>query len=436
MSKQQLSRRQFLCVSGAATAGLLLTACAPAQTSGGQATGAGNGAVMEPVTLEYWYWADSPEQGALYTDSIAKFVEQSDSGITVNTDLITTVADQRQKLLTAYAADAGMPDCSHGSDGWLTEFTEAGMLVALDDRLHEWAVFSDWLPGVLSTTKGKPSDPMTMVTNQLLVSYMYYRADWLSEAGLEPPDTLDDVLEVATALNDPPNHYGYGLRGGDGGGLTQQVGHYLKGNGVAMIAEDGTVDFDSPEAIETVDWWLSLFTKHGVTQPSAVTDKFPELFAALQGDKLALMHHGIWSWKIQESALGDKVSATPIPRGSEQRFISSFGEGTCIYSTSEHQDAAWALAAFLGEPEIVRIFSLERGGAPMLTSLLGEEVYQENRFYRAILDASDAWGTYPSWHPNWTPMQSIWGPEVQRALREEITAADLCGTIAKFLREG
>ncbi len=433
MKKSNLSRRDFLSLSSATAAGLILAACAP--PAGQETDSGGSVPATEAVTLEYWYWADSPEQGALYTDSIDKYVEQTDTGTTVNTDLITTVADQRQKLLTAFAAEAGMPDCSHSSDAWLTEFTEAGMLVPLDDHLSEWEVFSDWLPGVLPTTRGKPSDPMTMVTNQLLVSYMYYRADWLGEAGLEPPDTLDDVLEVATALNDPPNHFGYGLRGGDGHGLTQQVGHYLKGNGVEMIAEDGTVDFDSPEAIETVDWWISLFTKHKVTQPSAVTDKFPELFAALQGDKLALMHHGIWSWKIQEDALGEKVSATPIPQGSERRFIDSFGEGTCIYTTSEHQDEAWDLASFLGQSETVRLFSLERGGAPMLTSLLDEEVYQENRFYRAILDASDAWSKYPSWHPNWTPMLSVWGPELQRALREEITAADLCSTIATFLRD-
>ncbi|MEZ4863919.1 MAG: substrate-binding domain-containing protein [Caldilineaceae bacterium] len=435
MNKAKVSRRQFLYLSSVTTAGALLAACVAPQTPAGDqaASGSGGAAAMEPVTLDYWFWADSPEQAALTTDTIDKYMEQSDSGITVNTDLISTVADQRQKLLQSYAADAGMPDFSMGSDSWLTEFTEAGMLVDIGERLNGWATYSEWLPAAKRAAHGKPDDPMTMVTNQLLVNYMYYRADWLDEAGLTPPDTLDDVLTVATALNNPPDRFGYGLRGGDGNGFTQQVGHYIKGNGAEIIADDGTVDLDSPAAIEAVDWWLKLFTEHKVTQPSAVTDKFPELFAALQGNKLALMHHGIWSWKIQEEALGDAVSATAIPAGSVRRFVDSFGEGTCIYTTSQKQDAAWEVAAFLGEVDSVRNYSLNRGGAPMLTSLVGSEGY-DNRFYRAIMDVSDAWGKYPSWHPNFTPMLSVWGPEVQRALREEITAEELCKTAADFLR--
>ena len=445
MKKSNLSRRDFLRLSSATAASLVLASCVPQPAPGGQA-GSGEQEkaadapepappAAEPVTLAYWFWADSPEQGELTTDPINQFQEQTDTAITVNTDMITTVADQRQKLLTAFAAGAGMPDLSMAGDAWLTEFTEAGMLVDLGDRLNNWDTFNEWLPAARRAAYGKPDDPLTMVTNQLLVNYMYYRADWLDEAGLEPPDTLDDVLEVATALNDPPDHFGYGLRGGDGNGFTQQVGHYIKGNGAEIIAEDGTVDMDSPEAIEAVDWWIKLFTEHKVAQPSAVTDRFPELFAALQGGKLALMHHGIWSWKIQEEALGEAVSATPIPRGGARRFVDSFGEGTCIYTTSENQDAAWELAAYMGEVDVVRNYSLNRGGAPMLTSMADEETYQENRFYRAIMDVSDSWDKYPSWHPNFTPMLSVWGPELQRALREEITAEDLCKTVATFLRE-
>ena len=436
MRKRTFSRRKFLSMAGVGTAGLVLAACGGgSQESGGGETSSAPSS-PDPATLAYWFWADSPEQGALTTDPINEFVEQTGSKIQVNTDMITTVADQRQKLLTAFAAGAGMPDVSMASDSWLTEFTEAGMLVDIGDRLENWDTFKEWLPGALPTARGKPSDPMTMVTNQLLVNYLYYRKDWLDEAGMEPPDSLDDVLEVAKALNDPPNRSGYGLRGGDGGGFLQQAGHYLKGNGVEIVTEDGEIDMDSDAAVETIDWWVSLFSEHEVAQPSAVTDKFPELFAGLQGGKLALMHHGIWSWKIQEEALGDTISATPIPRGSARRFIDAFGEGTCIYNTSENQDAAWELAAFMGEVDRVRNYSLNRGGAPMLTSLVDEEVYVENRFYRAIMDVSDDWGKYPSWYVNFTPMLSVWGPEIQRTLRGEITAKEFCDTIAKFLREG
>ncbi len=454
MTRSKTTRRDFLTMSAAASvSGIFLAACGEEATDDGAATAAEETAAEESdqsessgestdsaapaadaVTLSYWYWADSPEQAKITTDMLDAFMAGNDN-ITVEYDNVVTVADQRQKLLQSFSAGAGMPDLSMASDGWLTEFTEAGMVVGLDDRLAGWDTYADWLPGALPTAKGAPGDPQTMVTNQLLVNYLYYRQDWLDEAGLTPPDTLDDVLDVAKALNSPPDRFGYGLRGGDGGGFLQQAGHYLKGNGVDIIAEDGTVDMDSEAAIETIDWWTGLYRDEGVTQPSAVTDKFPELFAALQGNKLALMHHGIWSWKIQEEALGDAISATPIPAGSAGRFVDAFGEGTSIYTTSENVDAAWEVAAYMGEIDQVRTYSLGRGGAPMLGALTGEDAYN-NRFYQAIMSVSDSWGKFPSWHPNYTPMLSEWGPNIQRCLNGEITAEEFCTTIAEFLRNG
>ena len=48
--------------------------------------------------IEFWFWADDPYQASLHTDSLKKFQEQNPN-IIVKTDLITTVADQRKKLL-------------------------------------------------------------------------------------------------------------------------------------------------------------------------------------------------------------------------------------------------------------------------------------------------------------------------------------------------
>src|SRR5215207_6021602 len=74
--------------------------------------------------VEFWFWADDPYQASLHTDSLKKFQEQNPN-IVVKTDFIATVADQRKKLLTAFAAQAGMPDVSHAPGGWLPEFYDA-----------------------------------------------------------------------------------------------------------------------------------------------------------------------------------------------------------------------------------------------------------------------------------------------------------------------
>lgn len=388
------------------------------------------------TVVEFWFWADDPYQASLHTDSLKKFQEKTPS-IAVRTDLIVTVADQRKKLLTAFAANAGMPDVTHGTGGWLPEYYDAKMIVPLESRLKGWKTFEDWLPAIQRLSKGgRPQDQIGIVTNQILVPYLYYRADWFEEAKLKPPDTLDQMLEVARALNKPPDRYGFGFRGGDGGSLGQQIGLYLKGDGVEFVKPDNSVDLDSPEAIDRVQWYVDLVNKHKVTQPSALTDRFPELFAGLQGGKLALLHHGLWSWKTQEAVLKEKVSATPIPSGKKGRFASTGVEGSILYATSKKQDEGWQVAAFLGEPEQAKLFMYERGSGPIMKSLLDDKIFKENRFYKAALDSQPGWGEFPSWHPNWPKMADRWGPELQRLVKNEVNAERFCKNLADVLRKG
>jgi multiple sugar transport system substrate-binding protein len=389
-----------------------------------------------PTELLFWFWADSPDQAALHTDSLKKFEAQNPT-IAVKTDLIVNVTDQRKKLLTAYAAQAGMPDVSHATGAWVPEFSDAKMIVPLESRLKGWKTYDDWLPQIQQlATGGRAQDPPGIVVNQVLIPYLYYRADWLAAANVKPPDTLDDMLEVAKALNKPPERYGFGFRGGDNGSLGQQVGLYLKADGVEYVKADGSVDLDSQDAIDRMQWYVDLVNKHKVTQPSALTDRFPELFAGLQGGKLAMVHHGLWSWKTQETVLKEKVSAAPIPKGKKGRFASTGVEGTIIYATSKNQEEAWKVAAFLGEPEQAKLFMYERGSGPILKTLTSDPIFKENRFYKAALDSQSGWGSFPDWHPNWPKMADRWGPEIQRLVKDEINAERFCKTMADVLRKG
>ena len=137
--------------------------------------------------VEFWFWADDPYQASLHTDSLKKF-EAMNPKITVKTDLITTVADQRKKLLTAFAAQAGMPDFSHAPGGWVPEYYDAKMIVPLEARLKSWKTYDDWLPAIQKlATGGRSQDPPGIVVNQVLIPYLYYRADWLAAAKLKPP---------------------------------------------------------------------------------------------------------------------------------------------------------------------------------------------------------------------------------------------------------
>src|SRR5260221_13797823 len=138
-----------------------------------------------------------------------------------------------------------MPDCSHAPGGWVPEFYDAKMIVPLESRLKSWATYQDWLPQIQQlATGGRGQDPPGIVVNQVLIPYLYYRADWLEAANIKPPDTLDEMLEVAKALNKPPDHYGYGFRGGGNRRLGPPVGPYRSADEGEVGNADRTVDPD------------------------------------------------------------------------------------------------------------------------------------------------------------------------------------------------
>lgn len=389
----------------------------------------------KPVQLSWWFWADDADQAKMYTDVIDKFNQKSER-IQVTADFFATNPDQRKKLLTSFAAGAGVPDVTHALNGWMPEFNDAKLPLPMEDRFKTWPTYAEWLPNIEKLARVRAKDPLVFVPNQVMISYLYYRADWLAEAKLQPPDTLDELLNVARSLTKAPDRYGYGFRGGDSGGLSQQLSHYLKGNGVEIVKEDGNVDLDSPDGIATVDWYVSLYTKHKVTQPSAVTDRFPELFAGLQGGKLALMHHGLWSFRVQEKALGEKVASVQIPKGSKTRYVDTFLEGEILPATTKQRDEAWELIRYLCEPDQMRVFSAQRGAGPVAKSMLDDKIYKDNRFYKAAMASQPYWGSLPSYHKNWVKMTDRYTPEMQRLLKGEIKPDQFCKTLADVLRKG
>ena len=107
-----------------------------------------------------------------------------------------------------------------------------------------------------------------------------------------------------------------------------------------------------------------------------------------------------------------------------------------LYATSKKQDQSWELAAFLAEPEQVKLFMYERGSAAILKSMGDDPILTENRFYKAAMDSQPSWGQYPHWHKNWPKMNDRYAPEMQRLMKGEITAEQFAKTLANVLRNG
>jgi multiple sugar transport system substrate-binding protein len=385
-----------------------------------------------PITLSYWFWADDADQAKIITDAIDRF-HQKQNRIQVQPDQLPTVADTQKKVLSS-AAVGQAPDTSHGSDGWLQDMYDGEVVLPVQDYFDKWERKDDVFPNVVELSKVKPSQPILFVPNHVIVNYLYVRLDWLKEANLNPPDTFEEMLAAAKAMAKPPDRYGFGLRAGDVQGVGM-LAHWWLGNGVKIVDEKDDVDFDSPVAIETTEQYAAMYTKDKSAQPSAPSDRFPQLFAQFQGGKLAMLQHGLHSWKVQNDALGDKITAVAIPRGKVSRFTGISIEGTLIYKGTKNPEAAWEFASFMGDQEQARDFVVKRGAGPTLKSIANDPIFTENRFYKAAMDAQPSWGSLPAWHRNYLKFRDTFVPLFQQVLKEEITAKKMHEDLAKILRE-
>jgi len=127
-------------------------------------------------------------------------------------------------------------------------------------------------------------------------------------------------------------------------GIMEQGGNYF--------AEDGKhFNFNSPEAIETIQKLMDMAQKDQIVDPIIFNAD-----SEWVGDSFAQGHTAIGvlgSWYAGEAKLNypdlvfDYVTLPPM-MGSDHKFASVGGWGIAVSKSTKYADAAWKLAAFMG----------------------------------------------------------------------------------------
>ncbi|WFB09701.1 sugar ABC transporter substrate-binding protein [Streptomyces sp. LX-29] len=283
-----ISRRRLL---GTGT-GLALTG-APAAGCGSD-TGRGSGDSGGRPVIEQWYHQYG-EAG----------VEQAVRRYAAGYDRAEVRVQWRpgaydQQTATALLTDSG-PDVFEG--GPTLEQIQGGQVVDLTDLLR--GVREDFNPAVLApkTYEGRIWGVPQVIDTQLL----YYRRSLLADAGVEPPATLDALVDAARELTRGDVK---GLFLGNDGGAGVLQGTPLHAAGLAPVTEDGRPGFDDPAAARTLGKLRRLYADKSLLlgAPSDWSD--PSAF--LQG-LTAMQWSGLWALPRVRKELGDDFGVLPFP---------------------------------------------------------------------------------------------------------------------------
>lgn len=332
----------------AATATALLTA---ACTGGGaQSSSGGGGGDTEGASLRYL--VEEPEDAAAVQrleDHLADFTEQS--GIEV--ELETLPWETMNTTLQTQLRSGEGPDVFNWGSGpsFGGALAENGLLYDLTDAYEEngWEVYDFAVERVSSDGKiwGIPGEMETIG--------LFYNAAILDEVGVEPPQSLDDLREVAAAVKEA----GYvPLAAADQEGW--EGGHYLSmalssavGSERMEALMNGEESWESPEVVDALRFWQEA-NENGwlVESPTAVN--YDTATAQFFSGEAAMIPTGSWLVNEINTAMGKdaEIGYIPFPGpDGEGIWTSGLGSGPFVSASTDNPEAALELIDFLASEE-------------------------------------------------------------------------------------
>ena len=377
-------------------------------------------------TVRFWYHFDNPDNPM---SALVERFEKANPGITIEAENIPWNS-YYDNLYTAIIG-GNAPDAAMVKLFAQPRLLEMEALEPIGDRIDGWDGKADLLDKILEINEG-PDGKQYYLPVQYVVLYLYYRADLLQAAGLQPPKTCEDFLVVAKAMtkdtdaDGQPDIYGFGFRGGKGG--YDHWGPFVLSTGVRL---DGG-KLTSPEVVRANKWLVDLFREHHVFPPSAPNDGFQEIIAAFQQGRTAMTIHHIGSSNAMVKALGDKVSAVPVPECNGGRWTSYGDESLAVLSAAEDKDDAWKWISFLATGDNNAEFNKATGQLPISKSASETWNLHEKRFVQATVQSLPFAHTLPADPATADFVNTVWPTSMQRALTGAITPEEMLEEIQEL----
>ena len=239
---------------GTAAATALLVLVTTAAACGGEDSGSGS----ESITV--WTTDTLPDRVRKTEAIVAAFTEESG----VDVELVGVAEDQFTQTLTSAAASGELPDVI-GS----ISLASVRTLAANDllDTESTGAVVESLGADTFSETAltlTSDGDTQLSVPSESWAQLLVYRSDMFEEAGLQPPETYDEILAAAEELDSGGVAGFVGPTAPDDSFTQQTFEHIALANGCELVDDSGEVVLDSSECGGAFDFYGDLVTNYSV----------------------------------------------------------------------------------------------------------------------------------------------------------------------------
>ena len=389
-----------------AASGTLLVA---AMGCGGDDGGAPRPADVKGVAIDFWGWnpAVHPESVALQK-VLENFVAKSGTEVKVNFTAPPAGGQAAFEKLVAAVSGGSPPDASIGQHFYLSDLHRQGALLDVESSLKssaEWKKAKTGLaPATLEggfTWKGKVYG-IPVYSSHFA---MYFQPELLKRAGVTAPPakgwTWEQFVEAQKKAAKPPEVSGY-----DEGFSYTRTGILLLNNGHRFMSADGTkFSFNSPEALEAIDFQMSL-VKQGLMRAhdgdkGGYSEKLPQGQVVFQFGVAARVK----TYRKDNVQFG--TCYYPVGPSNKAKSSLTFGEayGVGVFKTKDvkRQQAAWLASLWTTRPDMGLLIAQEAGAPPSYTYTVDDKAFQS-----AFRQDAEAWPFYDL-IPGFVPMPNFPG---------------------------
>lgn len=455
------SRRQLLNVAGLSVASIGLAGC----TGGGSSGGSGSGKFSD-VTFPYWNTVNVQSQAAKSNSQrlIDSFSKSTGASVDVNMTGYDGVIGAKWKTSFANNNYPVLYDSTSAWDGqyqqWIHPFSDYQ-----DQFSKEFLQGIEWLTPLLKEQwSGFGKDIVYEVPLGFQVQVPFVaRMDHFDKAGLSrdrfPPKSYDDLIDIATTLQkNGPGEYGFQIHGTKfdafdafAPALTADVG----GSKSTFLNDDWSdTNWDNDAFKKGVRRWVEIYTKHGLSGPgtpnhddeSMVQEIVSGRASMTVGDFLNhpnfldsapdMMNNGTIKWgAMWKGGTSDTPAAgviRPLTFG-----ITKPPQGADQAEYEKKQTAAMELVKYFTRKDTQKTLFKDFGLFPARDDVWSElPTGKPHNVYNALTNMAENSRVVWEAHPALVSMQyNIPGPQLQRALKQQITPEKACDNIAKSIRD-
>lgn len=414
-------RKAFAKIAAVALSIGVLAGCGAG--GGGASNGQSSGG---KTTLTLWgdWGGDGQKQIQTMVDAFNKSQDKIQVKYALQQDVIT-------KFLTA-ATNGGTPDIVFW-DRWRTSlYAPKNVLHPIDEYLERDGIkredFYNEALKELTYQDKLYGMPLTVDTRAL-----FYNKKMLNEAGLQPPQTWDDLENVAQKLTkwDGNKLNVAGMSLGDPGLFSM----YIQQAGGSMLTEDNKVNVNTDAGKQVLDFWGRLMNEDKVYKVG-FEEGLGEGADAFVTGKVAMLYTGPWMLSTYDKYGKDLdygiVPPVKGPNGDTGGNMGGFG--LVIPQGSKNPDAAWEFVKWwTANKDNALLWAKTSQNIPGFRPAVDDPYFSEDERWKPFLEALEYAKVRPT-HPGYSVMEeNALIPNLELFLQNKQNAED---TLKKAQTDG